>query len=334
MKKIKYLFKRIISMNYKGFFQIIKEVHEKTNKNSILIFLDIVYCGLRYQAGYIDYNLYEMYRMNKFERKTIITRGINNEYIKKYNNPNFIKYFTKKTEFNKVFSKYLNRDWLELTGNNLKEFKKFCKNHEIIVVKPDSESCGKGVELKKTKDYKLDKLYEELIANNQILVEEQAIQCDTLSRLHPESINTVRVVTLLGTVVVAFLRIGNNHNHVDNFNHEGLVAPIDIQDGIIKYPAIDKKKNLYEKHPLTNKEIINLKIPKWEEIKKLCENAALEIPEVGYIGWDVCVGKDKCFFIEGNEFPGHDLYQLPAHRDNNIGLLPKFKQAEERKVEK
>ena len=80
-------------MNYKGFFQIIKEVHEKTNKNSILIFLDIVYCGLKYQAGYIDYNLYEMYRMNKFERKTIITRGINNEYIKKYNNPNFIKYF-------------------------------------------------------------------------------------------------------------------------------------------------------------------------------------------------------------------------------------------------
>lgn len=334
MKKIKYLFKRIISMNYKGFFQIIKEVHEKTNKNSFLIFLDIVYCGLKYQAGYIDYNLYEMYRMNKFERKTIITRGINNEYIKKYNNPNFIKYFTKKTEFNKVFAKYLNRDWLELTGNNLKEFEKFCKKHEMIIVKPDSESCGKGVELINTKEHELDTLYQDLMNNSQIVVEEQAIQCDKLSRLHPESINTVRVVTLLGTVVVAFLRIGNNHNHVDNFNHEGLVAPIDIEDGIIKYPAIDKKKNLYEKHPLTNKEIVNLKIPKWEEIKNLCETAALEIPEVGYIGWDVCVGKDKCFFIEGNEFPGHDLYQLPAHRDNNIGLLPKFKQAEERKIEK
>ena len=93
-------------------------------------------------------------------------------------------------------------------------------------------------------------------------------------------------------------------------------------------------KNLYTKHPLTNKDIIGITIPKWKEIKELCETAALEIPEVGYVGWDVCVGKDKCFFIEGNEFPVHDLYQLPPHRNSNIGLLPLFKKAEERKIEK
>lgn len=334
MKKIKYLFKRLLNMDYHSFFNTIKEVHKKNNKNVVLIFFDIVYCGLKYQAGYIDYNLFEMYKMNKFERQTIITRGINNDLIKKYNNPNYIKYFNEKIAFNKVFNNYLNRDWFELNDNNEKEFKKFCKKHSTIVVKPNSESCGKGIEIIDTKDKNITDLYKTLLKNGQILIEEQAIQCDKLKNLHPDSINTVRVVTLLGEVVVAFLRIGNNHNNVDNFNHEGLVAPIDIEDGIIKYPAIDKKKNLYTHHPITNKEIINFKIPKWSEIKSLCETAALEIPEVGYIGWDVCVGKDKCFFIEGNEFPGHDLYQLPPHRDNNIGLLPKFKQIEERKINK
>ena len=334
MKKIKYLFKRIIGMDYKGFFNTINEVHQKTKKNKIMVFLDIVLCGIKYQAGYIDYNLFEMYKMNDFERKTIITRGINNEFIKKYNNPKYMKYFNSKLEFNRTFDKYLNRDWLELTGENVNEFIEFCKIHEKIVVKPDSASCGKGVEIIDTTEKNLKELYEELLSNDQILVEELAIQCKKINDLHNESINTVRVVTLLGSVVVAFLRIGNNHNNVDNFNHEGLVAPIDIETGIINYQALDKKKNLYSKHPITNKDIIGLKIPKWKEIKTLCENASLEIPEVGYVGWDVCVGKDNCFFIEGNEFPGHDLYQLPPHRDSNIGLLPLFKKAEERKIEK
>lgn len=334
MKKIKYLFKRIISMDYKNFFKTINEVHKKTNKSKIFIFFDIIYCGIKYQAGYVDYNLFEMYKMNSFERKTIITRGINNEFIKKYNNPKYMKYFNSKLEFNKIFDKYLNRDWLELNGKNIKEFKAFCKNHPEIIVKPDSASCGKGVELISVTGKDIKELYAELIDNGQILVEEVATQCKKLSDIHKESINTVRVVTLLGKVVVAFLRMGNNHNSVDNFNHEGLVAPIDIETGKINYQALDKKKNLYTHHPLTNKEIVGLTIPKWKEIKELCETAALEIPEVGYVGWDVCVGKDKCFFIEGNEFPGHDLYQLPPHRDSNIGLLPLFKKAEEREIEK
>ena len=93
MKKIKYLFNRIKNMNYKNFFKTIQQIHKKTGKNSILIFIDIINCGIKYQAGYIDYNLFEMYRMNAFERKTIITRGINNEYIKKYNNSKYMKYF-------------------------------------------------------------------------------------------------------------------------------------------------------------------------------------------------------------------------------------------------
>jgi glutathione synthase/RimK-type ligase-like ATP-grasp enzyme len=330
MNKIKYLIKRIIGMNYKGFFETINEVHKKNNKNRIFIFFDVIYCGLKYQAGYIDYNLYEMYNMNGSERNTIITRGINNEFIKKYNDPKYMKYFNSKLEFNKKFDKYLNRKWLYLDGSNLKEFQEFCKSHERIIVKPDNASCGKGVELIELKKQNIKKLYNNLIENKQFLVEEVATQCQKINELHPESINTVRVVTLLGSVVVAFLRIGTKDNNVDNFNHDGLVAPIDIETGKINYQAIDKKKNLYTIHPTTQKKIVGLTIPKWQEVKKLCEDASKEIPEVGYVGWDVCVGTSKCFFIEGNEFPGHDLYQLPPHRSSNTGLLPVFKEVLER----
>ena len=332
MKKIKYLIKRICNMNFSNFFNTLNDVHKKTGKNKVYIFFDMIICGFKYQAGYIDYNLFEMYNMNGYERSTVITRGINNEIIKKYNDPEYMKIFNDKIKFNERFNKYLKRDWLELTGNNKKEFAKFCEKHPKFVAKPTKESCGKGVEIIDSTDKKIYDLYNDLYNNKQILVEEIAVQCKKLSGLHPDSINTLRVVTLKGTVVTALLRIGNNHNNVDNFNHEGLCVPIDIEDGIVKYQAIDKKGNLYEKHPITKKEIVGFKVPKWNEVKKICEQAALEIPQVGYIGWDVCVTKDDICFIEANEFPGHDLYGLPPHRTNNIGLLPKFQEAMKKEI--
>lgn len=332
MKKIKYLIKRICNMNFNNFFNTLNDVHKKTGKNKVYIFFNMIICGFKYQAGYIDYNLFEMYNMNRYERSTVITRGINNEIIKKYNDPEYMKIFNDKVKFNERFNKYLKRDWLELTGNNKKEFAKFCEKHPKFVAKPTKESCGKGVEIIDSTDKKIYDLYNDLYNNKQILVEEIAVQCKKLSDLHPDSINTLRVVTLKGTVVTALLRIGNNHNNVDNFNHEGLCVPIDIEDGIVKYQAIDKKGNLYEKHPITKKEIVGFKVPKWNEVKKICEQAALEIPQVGYIGWDVCVTKDDICFIEANEFPGHDLYGLPPHRTNNIGLLPKFQEAMKKEI--
>lgn len=51
------------------------------------------------------------------------------------------------------------------------------------------------------------------------------------------------------------------------------------------------------------------------------------MPQVGIVGWDVCVTDNGPLLIEGNDFPGHDIYQLPPHRTNGIGVLPKFKRA-------
>lgn len=326
MSKVTYLMKRITHMDYKNFFHTINQVHEKNNKNKIGIFFDVVSCGLKYQAGYIDYYQFEMYKMNSKERKTVVTRGINNRITKEFNNMSYAYKFEDKALFNKLFDNYLNREWIYL-DNNCEDFIKFIKNKKEIIVKPLSLSCGKGVEKLIVKDYDAKKLYKKLVANKQLLVEEVAPQNKVLNKIYPHSVNTLRIVTLNKQVVAALLRIGNHGNVVDNFNHGGMVTTIDIETGEIKYPAIDKETNVYETHPETGVSIIGTKIPMWEDVKKLCIDACEVVPELGYVGWDVCLGPDKPCLIEGNDFPGHDLYQLPVHRNDNYGLLPRFERA-------
>ncbi len=322
-------------MNYKALFNTVDFVHEQNGKNKVGIFFDIVHCGLKYQAGYMDYKLFEMYKLTEKQRKTIVTRGINNDLVRKYNNPKYTYLLDDKIEFNKKFNKYLLRDWMEVKsdGGNYDEFVEFTKIHPEIMIKPIDESCGKGVEKLKVTNRNAKEIYNNLVKTKRYLVEEVAIQCKEISKLHPSSINTIRLVTLNNKIVAAFLRIGNNNNVVDNFNHEGLVAPINIDTGIIDYPAIAKNGGIFEKHPLTNEEILWFQIPKWPRIKRYVENVSKEIPEVKYVGWDVCLGEKDPFLIEGNPFPGHDLYQLPPHRSDGIGLMPKFKEAMEYKGE-
>ena len=103
-----------------------------------------------------------------------------------------------------------------------------------------------------------------------------------------------------------------------------MTAPIDEKTGIVSQLAIDKQKNVYENHPLTGEKIKGFKFPFWNEAIELCKKACMEIPEMGYAGWDVAFTPNGPLFVEGNEFPGNDIYQLPVHTPNKIGMMPKF----------
>ncbi len=333
MKKIRYVLRRIFEMNFKQMFQKIDEVHKKSKKSKISIFFDMIYCGFKYQAGYMDYWLFEMYFLNKEQRKTILTRGKNNNIIKRLNDPNYIHIFENKGEFNNRFKKFIKRDWIILNNedkNNFNEFDKLLKNKEYIICKPLSGSCGKGIEKIKISNYKNHKdLYDYLIKKQLFLIEEVIEQNKVLNELNPSCINTIRVVTIynngVANVAYACLRIGID-KFVDNFNSGGMVVPIDELIGEIKYPAIDKSNHIFYKHPTTNKDIVGFKIPYWNEVIAFCKDLALEVKEVGIVGWDIAMTPTGPTIIEGNDYPGHDVYQLPPHRTDGIGVLKKFEQ--------
>ncbi len=332
MKKMKYIFQRIFHMDFKKMFQVINKIHNKTNKSKIVLFFDIVYCGFKYQAGYMDYDLFAMYDLNKEERKTILTRGKNNSYVKRLNPKEYWHIFDNKDEFNQIFQQYLNREYFIITENNYKEFQEFLKNKKQIIVKPLNESCGKGIEKIQIDNKDLKKLYKELKNKKTYLIEEVANQHEKITALHPQSVNTIRIITLINqyqvtTILAAFIRIGTKDNVVDNFNHGGICSPIDLETGKISAQAVDKQGLVYQKHPDTNITLEGYQLPHWEKVKKLVIEASKVIPEMGLIGWDVCIGQEKPMLIEANQFPGHDIYQLPVHRKNNIGMVPVFEAA-------
>lgn len=328
MSKFTYLFKRVFSMNNRQMLEKIKEVKEKSGKSSVVIFFDMIACGVKYQAGYTDYALFEMYNLNRAQRKTVVTRGINNGFIKRFNDPAYIDVFDDKRKFNSAFSCFLHRDWVDVESATDAELAAFLKNNPQFIAKPSNGMCGKGIEKLKVSDFNfVEEIKCYFKENGLTLLEEVVSQHPVMSELHPCSVNTCRVITLVkdgkSNVVAAYLRIGNG-KHVDNFNSGGMVVPVEEDRGEVIYPALNKKGELFEVHPLTGVSIKGFKVPLWQEVTELAKSAALVVPQVGLVGWDISVTEKGTLLIEGNDFPGHDIYGLPPHRTNGIGVLPKF----------
>ena len=75
---------------------------------------------------------------------------------------------------------------------------------------------------------------------------------------------------------------------------------------------------------MTGTQIQGFQFPDWEAAMDMVRQAAEMIPELGYLGWDIAFTEEGPILVEGNEFPGHDIYQLPEHTPNKIGIMPKF----------
>lgn len=324
MRKLKYILRAIIDIDYKNMFKVTKNVSKKAHKLFITTLLDEIYCAFKYGAGYMDYQEFEFYLLNKDERKTYLTRVKNASIIKKYNNKEYMHYLNNKIEFNNKFKKYLKRDYIDLNKATLDEFKKFCKDKEYVIAKELDNSGGKGITKESTKNIK--ELYNKLKENKQYLVEELIVQNKKISKLNPSSVNTLRIFTFYDQnevhILNSILKIGNS-GFVDNFSSGGMYTFLD-DNGKVICPAIDVNDNKISVHPVTKEKIIGFEVPNFNKAIKMVKEAAKEIKEIRYIGWDVAILENDVSIVEGNEFPG--VFQIKPSFDNgkHEGILPRY----------
>ena len=326
MKKVVYMFKKIKGVDYKSFYKHAQKIAKKIHKPIFLILLDIIWCALRYGSGYMDYFEFEFYLLKGGERKSYLTGRLNNEIVRKYNDKKDWDKLDDKIKFNHLFKKFLGREFIDLRESSLDEFKKFLKGKDKVVAKPVADCGGKGVIV--IEEFKnIKKIYEDLLNNQQYLVEEYLIQDDELSKLYPESVNGLRVLSFLDDfgkahILNVILRIGNN-GKVDNFSSGGMYTFVN-ENGVVYVPAIDEKGIIYEKHPFTNEKIIGFKVPRFKELEKLIEELSLVVPSVRYVGWDIAVTKKGLVVLEGNQYPG--IFQVkPSLSKDKKGILEEYR---------
>lgn len=321
MKKFKYMIKRILSMHFGKMFKTARKIAKQNHTLTLLVLIDIIKCGLKYMAGYVDYDVFDFYHLNESQRETMMTRGINNQIVATLNDKDSAKILDNKLLFNNRFNSFLKRDWLDLSKASFEDFKNFLKNKSQIIVKPIDLACGTNIEKINISDISDVKLtYDNLIKNGQLLIEDYIIQHEEMSKLYPESVNTLRIVTITKNnkvnIMFRSIRMGNSGNVVDNFNHGGLFTTIS-EEGTILKPAVDKAGNIYDNHPYSNCPIVGFKIPYFKEAIEYVKQMAISIPEVGYVGWDISITPNGPVVVEANPFPGHDIYQSKIHMNED-----------------
>jgi len=303
----------------------------ESGKPAPLIFCDMVWCGLRYRAGYLDYDLFQFWDKTAAQRATVLTRGKNDRYVGALNDRSQWSTFGEKTQFLTRFAPYVGRRWLDLDQAGAEELERFARDLGRFVVKPKDGTHGDGVEIlrgEEIPDYPA--LHRRLREEKRTLCEEVIVQHPDLNVLWSGSVNTIRVVTILkentAHVICAYLRVGGGERPVDNFNGGGMVAPVDRETGVILCPARDKAGNLYECHPRSGARFEGARVPLWSQVLELVQKAALVVPTVRYVGWDVAVTPDGPLLVEGNQYPGHDIYGLPGQSPDKTGLLPRLEE--------
>ena len=317
-------------MDFSGFFNTIEQMHKDSGISRIKLLFDVIHCGIKFGAGYNDYKWFRFYEIGDDLRKDYINRTKNNQIVRALNNPDYYYLINDKIEFNKLFNDFLYRDWINLKECSFDEFESFIHKHDPIIIKPIDLTGGYGVEKLYRKDFEtIKKMYDYIIEHKAYLVEQCVIQHEQLNTLYPYAVNTYRIMTIKTDdqvdIISAYIRIGNNGAVVDNHHSGGMASPVDIETGEILYPAIDIDCNLFEYHPMTNTKIPGYILPCWKESLDLVKKAALLVPELRYIGWDVAITETGPAIIEGNECPSYGPTQNYMLNPDNKGHLKEIR---------
>ena len=302
----------------------------EAGRNPVPVFFDVVRWMGR-GIGYQDYRVFGFARLNDAQKRTYFTYGNNVALTRMLNDPQYSRYLNDKCLFLERYNAYLNRDWLDLRKADALALKEFCAGKSWIFVKVVNDFGGTGAEkiaVGPETDYNL--LYNRLMNQHQYLVDDLIRQHPEMNRLYAGSVNTLRIVTVMSTdgpkIVYTLVRVGQGNKAIDNVCAGGMYTVVD-ESGRLNFPAFcDRDACYYDAHPETGVRFVGFQIPFYREAAALCCRAAAEIPQLGYIGWDVAITENGPVLVEGNDLPGYDMPQNWRFCPDGIGLLPKMEQ--------
>ncbi|WP_444685233.1 sugar-transfer associated ATP-grasp domain-containing protein [Alkalicoccus luteus] len=200
------------------------------------------------------------------------------------------------------------------------------KSKEAIV-KPSNRDNGMGIKKIRisnkslyTGDKKISLKELENEVGSHFIVQEVIKQHPVMAEPHPESVNTLRMVTLRWNneihYCLTFARFGTGGAVQDNAGTGGVCVGIS-DDGEFLKQAVDEHAHVMKKHPTTGFDFENTNhvIPNFDEyihfVKKLHE----KVLHHHFVSWDIAVGSEgEPIFLEANFRGATWLYQLASQK--------------------
>ena len=171
-----------------------------------------------------------------------------------------------------------------------------------FVIKPESDERGRGVALIRSENGRLLRrsgtgerpfMIEEY-SDRLTMIERRAEQAPFWRGLFPETVNTIRLLTIWPRDARPFLaaatqKVGTSASvPADNFARGGLAAAIDVETGRLR--AARMRQDVRERivrHPETGARIEGVVLPDWPELKAEILRIASGFPGDCFVGWDV-----------------------------------------------
>lgn len=139
------------------------------------------------------------------------------------------------------------------------------------------------------------------------ILQEPVAQHADLDRLHPPSVNTLRVITIRSggraRLFLTFLRIGAGGSTVDNFSAGGVMVSVNPATGRLVGRGLKggMRFRWLDAHPDTGVPFDGYPIPFAREAFDLARSFHDRIVHIHSIGWDVAITPDGPTLIEGND---------------------------------
>lgn len=270
----------------------------------------------KYNFGFDEYYMYHFETMPFEKRRTYVSDRDRISYCERMNNMRNMIVFDDKGKTYEKYKQYYHRDLLEIfAGAGVEKFEIFVKKHPRFIVKPFDGACGIGIKIIDSQGKDGKDIYNELINEYRkgAVCEELIIQHPEIEKLHPQSVNTLRITTISFKdrveVIHPILRVGRGNAVVDNGGSGGICCGIDPETGIT-FSAADERGNSFFTHPDTGIELIGFKVPFWEDAKLLVLELAQVLPDNHYTGWDLALTNDGWVLQEANDRGTFILFQI------------------------
>ena len=266
---------------------------------------DMLWCRLAYGFSFSEYRCYGFAEKTLPERLTYFSDRESVLLSYRINDLDGMGLFSDKWRTYRRFSPSYGREAVCVgSAGDYGAFARFLEKHPDAIAKPAFGSCGNGVRRIDARSASARVLFDSLLAEGKTIVEEPIVQSAGLARFHPESVNTVRVVTFRGTggvrLLWAFLKTGRGGSFTDNGASGGIMAGVDLIGGRVCTAGVDEAGRRYAVHPDSGAPFDGFALPEWRSLADLCVSLAAEAPEVRMIGWDAAHTDGGWVIVEGN----------------------------------